>query len=183
MSEDRLDRAIDGAVREMMRADPRPGLRARVLARLAAPPPRGAWWPRLSFAALAVATVIVVAALLRTDVAQPPAPAPQTVARTSPSEPPPPAVTTPSPATAAPENRAASGVRREALPAPPRIDPVFGGTPGRVSAASLPGSPAGEGGASLPAVVPGPPPLVIREIAVEPLVVEPIRIAPLFPPR
>jgi hypothetical protein len=183
MSENRVDRAIDRAVREMMSAEPRPGLRARVLARMAAPAPRGIWWPRLSFAALAAAALIVVATLLRTDVPQPGREAaPPLATRTAPSEPSaaaPPAATAPGVRPPA----AASGVRRESLPPPPRMDAVFGGSLAGVTAASVAPADALFLDHAAPEPLAGPPPLLVREITVEPLVVEPIRIPPMFPPR
>ena len=64
MTEGDLDRAIDEAVREMMRVESSADVRARVLPRLRRSEPRLFTWPRLVFAA---ATVLLLAfALLRT---------------------------------------------------------------------------------------------------------------------
>jgi hypothetical protein len=55
-----LDAAIDRAVRDMMSAEPRAGLRERVLAELAGDPVHAAWWPRLAFGSAAIAVAIVI---------------------------------------------------------------------------------------------------------------------------
>jgi hypothetical protein len=55
-----LDAAIDRAVRDMMRAEPRADLRQRVLAELAGEPARAAWWSRLAFGSAAVAVAVVI---------------------------------------------------------------------------------------------------------------------------
>jgi hypothetical protein len=63
-SSSRLDRAIDRAVRDMVQADPRPGFRRRVLARLDPEPVRSSLLWRLAAAggALAVLVLIVMVA-------------------------------------------------------------------------------------------------------------------------
>ena len=63
-SDERLDEAIDRAVRDMMNVEPRPGLRERVLAELNGPPARIALWPRLAFGGAALAVAAVLVALL-----------------------------------------------------------------------------------------------------------------------
>jgi hypothetical protein len=54
-----LDAAIDGAVRELMGAEPRADLRERVLSELAGPSSRAVLWPRFAFGLVAAAAVIV----------------------------------------------------------------------------------------------------------------------------
>ena len=67
MSGDRLDDAIDGAVREIMGTEPPAGLRQRVIRRLAEPE-RRAWFavPRLAFVAAVVLAVAVGAFVMLT---------------------------------------------------------------------------------------------------------------------
>jgi hypothetical protein len=66
MSETRLDRSLDAALREMVAEEGSPDLRRRVLARLAEPPPRRAMrWPALA-AAAGIAVAVASVALLRT---------------------------------------------------------------------------------------------------------------------
>jgi len=56
-----MNRWLDRALRERANAEPRNGLEARVLARLAAEPPkRLAWWPVIAI----VAAVVVIAVAL-----------------------------------------------------------------------------------------------------------------------
>ena len=65
MSGDRLDDAIDGAVREIMGTEPPAGLRQRVIRRLAEPE-RRAWFavPRLAFVTAVVLAVAVAFVML-----------------------------------------------------------------------------------------------------------------------
>ena len=67
MSGDRLDDAIDGAVREIMGTEPPAGLRQRVIRRLAEPE-RRAWIavPRLAFVTAVVLAVAVGAFVMLT---------------------------------------------------------------------------------------------------------------------
>lgn len=67
MSGDRLDDAIDGAVREIMGTEPPAGLRQRVIRRLAEPE-RSAWFaaPRLAFVAAVLLAVAVGAFVMLT---------------------------------------------------------------------------------------------------------------------
>ena len=67
MSGDRLDDAIDGAVREIMGTEPPAGLRQRVIRRLAEPE-RRAWFaaPRLAFVAAVLLAVAVGAFVILT---------------------------------------------------------------------------------------------------------------------
>jgi hypothetical protein len=60
-----LDDAIDRAVQELVCAEPRPGLRRRVLDGLHAPPARRSWIPRLLVPVGAIAAVVMLAILLK----------------------------------------------------------------------------------------------------------------------
>ena len=72
MSGDELDDAIDAAVRDIMRAEGPPGLRQRVLRRLAAPEPRRfAAVPRLAVVAAVVVAVAIGALVARRGPAAP----------------------------------------------------------------------------------------------------------------
>jgi hypothetical protein len=59
-----LDAAIDRAVRDLMRAEPRTDLRERVLAEIASAPARAVWRPRLAFASAALAVAAVALLVL-----------------------------------------------------------------------------------------------------------------------
>jgi hypothetical protein len=144
----RLDTAIDRAVRQMMQAEPPPGLRRRVLRRLEAPAAPFAWWPRLGLAAATVAAVLLAVVYLRPATPERPVTPPEQVLAQAPlpvmpppdadgpgasvpvAEPPPAPMTTPSDPARTP--------RVERLPDPPRVDDVFGARPdGRVAAATV----------------------------------------------
>jgi hypothetical protein len=155
----RLDAAIDRAVRHIMDTAPPPGLRRRVLARIQAPAPGTAfaWWPRLGFAAAAMAAVLLAIVYLRPDAGLPsPQPVDVVAQGPAPTVPLPPVTPEIDDETAAPLSspaaiaRPAPGTgpqpRIERLPDPPRMDPVFGSKPdGRVAAASVaPPDPLGE---------------------------------------
>jgi hypothetical protein len=64
---DPADAAIDRAVREIMSAEPRPGFRQRVFARLSREPQRSAlWsWPRLAIGAVGALAIILVIVMSR----------------------------------------------------------------------------------------------------------------------
>jgi hypothetical protein len=68
----RLDAAIDRAVRDLMRAEPRAGLRERVLAELAGEPARTVWWPRVAFGSAAAVVAVVVVLMMLNRPAPPP---------------------------------------------------------------------------------------------------------------
>lgn len=190
---DRIDRAIDRAVRDMMWIDPPAGLRRRVLSRLEAPARRASLFPRFALAAAALAVLAIGAVLLR----QGPPPAtvsPSTVTVAAPPKTVEPNVRLNPPAPpvverAAPRRTAA---RRDGLIRMPAIANVFGPPDGRVAGASVaePGAvrPAGiEPGTSAdatPAIFPSstPSPSQIDELIIPPLEVKPLQIAPL-PPR
>jgi hypothetical protein len=59
-----LDAAIDRAVREMMRVEPRADLRERVMAELVEEPARATWWPRLAFGSAALAAAVLIVLML-----------------------------------------------------------------------------------------------------------------------
>jgi hypothetical protein len=151
MTEDKLDREIDRAVRHMMRAESRPGMRARVLARLDGAPRRAWLRPSIAVAAMTAAAVLLAVFLFRPnpavapglDVARSQPPAPEAAAP-PPAQPAVERVPGQSTATAATPGAAPAPVsrgaqpqapRREELPPPPRVDDVFGPRSNRVSAA------------------------------------------------
>jgi hypothetical protein len=71
-----LDKAIDRAVREMLDVEPPTDLRARVVARIDAPPVAGFQWPVSSFqrfAALAIAAALLVLVVTFARRSEPPA--------------------------------------------------------------------------------------------------------------
>jgi hypothetical protein len=116
LSDRQLDDAIDRAVRDLMSAEPRPDLRARVLAELEGTPARPAFWPRLAFGGAVVALAAILVALLL------PRPAERTDdARIASMRPPSTAAqTAPTPTPPAPERgpASASSVNRTDRPAP-----------------------------------------------------------------
>jgi hypothetical protein len=64
LSDRQLDDAIDRAVRDLMRVEPRADLRARVLAELEAAPARLTPWPRLAVGGAVLALAAILLALL-----------------------------------------------------------------------------------------------------------------------
>jgi hypothetical protein len=157
----RLDAAIDRAVRRMMAAEPPPGLRRRVLARLEPTAAAIAWWPRLGVAAATMAAIALAVVYMNPGPQRPPpAEAPGVVAEASSPVMPPPDVTpeadtpmTPAAEAPAPATQAERAPRVERLPDPPRMDDVFGTRPdGRVAAATVDAPAVG------PRVVPEPLP-------------------------
>src|SRR5262245_61157193 len=64
VGDDRIDRAIDRAVRAMIQIDPPAGLRRRVLSRLDAPL-RAPFLPRFAFAAAALAVLVIAIMVIR----------------------------------------------------------------------------------------------------------------------
>jgi hypothetical protein len=89
MDDKQIDHAIDRAVREMMQVDPRPGMRARVIARVSRPEPRTNPWMRITAAGSLVAALLFVTIMLgRPEPA--PGPTPTTIAeapRSAPQQP------------------------------------------------------------------------------------------------
>jgi hypothetical protein len=176
-SEPDLDEAIDRAVRDIMSAEPRPGLRGRVLERLEHP--RTAWFtvPRFAAAAAVLASVVLAVFLLTR-----PAPVePTSVAETQPVLPAPPVV--------APRQDPGS------VPPPPdpkrtvkaRVPPAFP-APGTVAAANVPETMAFAADVpDLPRIVvvdgiPAPA-IVFDKITIQPIAMPPIVIDPIRPPR
>ena len=187
----RLDNAIDRAVRGMMQVDPAPGLRIRVVDRIAKTPAR----PSLRFSFAAAAALLVVAfasiglfrALRSDDTIQPgtagaPAAETATVNRQ-------PDVTTqappkvPAPAAVTPPRGAVE---------PPRVLPrpsvLFSGPRDRVRAASVrPGAIGNvdDAGYVLPPTTPVPEglvpisPIAIAPISIAPIVIPPLTVTPL----
>lgn len=180
-----LDGAIDAAVREMMRVDPRPGLRQRVT-RAIGPrrQPVGGFRAGLAWAAaLTIVAAGSVLVLRSPEPAQPPA-----ISRGVTAPPAAPAVPSTVPHAAAvvppPGTPRAPAPRRE--PAP---ESIFGPRADRVAAASLP-SPGASGGAppvaesvvpatETPGGVPAIAPIVLTPIQVAPIAVEPLSVSPV----
>jgi hypothetical protein len=187
-SRTRVDEAIDRAVRELMRRDTPAGFRARVLARLDAPPRRMAMWPALATAAGVLAVAAIGLVVLREPVTDAPShPVPVAASGPAPAGP---ATDAPRrPETAPPA--ADSPVRRA-----PRAEPVrtatFGPRDGRVAAASLavPRPEPADAGPAPAAIVEsvaetaGPSPIAVRPLASpNPIEIAPITVPPLQIPR
>jgi hypothetical protein len=190
---DRIDRAIDRAVRDMMWTDPPAGLWRRVLSRLEAPLRRPSLLPRFALAAAALVVVSTVAVLLRQS-SLPPANAPRSTAAFAGSTktlPPPSRVAPPTPP-AAPDAAATRRTppRRSSLIRMPAIGNVFGPSDGRVSGATLVEPGAARSLTIEGAIDPRPPddaaaaapPWAPAPLTLAPLEVKPLQIAPL-PPR
>jgi hypothetical protein len=180
-AEGAVDRAIDRAVRQIMSAEPPPGLRRRVMARLEAPAPRPSLVPRVALAAAALAAVVLAVILLRPS---PPAvldtvrtdaePATRTV-----TAPPAPAAEIRPPARAAVDAPPRRTLTREAIPMP-RIANVFGARAARAEAAAAAVDDvvfSQEDTVPRAADLPGmPPPITVSRIAIAPLEVERLRV-------
>ena len=193
-----LDDAIDRAVHELVKADPRPGFRRRVMAKVNAPARRSSWPVRYLVPAAAMAAMLLLAAWLIPDAQPVLAPSGTQVAeqRETPAPSQTPAVATPAAAPLAPSERSESSgpapsERSESSGrrTPPRRDqPVqftFGPPSGQVAATSLDRAvepaplaterhdePAPEGPAALPMVR-------IRPIEVQPILIKPIELKPI----
>lgn len=86
MSDDRIDKAIDRAVQDMLGVEPRAGFAARLRSRLEAPRRRPLVWPALA-SAVAVAAIIVFVVVSREPAGVSPAlPPVQSAARAAPPE-------------------------------------------------------------------------------------------------
>jgi hypothetical protein len=184
-TEDRLDVAIDRAVREMLDVEPPAGLRGRVLDRLERPR-RGLGWMWIA-APIAAAAVIVLAVMLpwRGDprsVTPPPQVAvttPPQAPRLAPSSTPPPRG--PSPSTAGVPR--ASGPQRTGGTARPAGE-------GTLSAATVPAFAESDAGidplapiAPITVAVARPANITPAEIVISPLApITEVQIAPLSPP-
>ena len=178
-----LDDAIDRAVHELVQAEPRPGLRRRVIAKVNAPAKRSSWAVRFLLPASAMAAVILLAVWLRP--VTPPAaevPAPQVVQQQPTAAPPrvQAPVTIPSAPAAAPVVARRSSPRRQ-----PPVQFSFGAANDRVSATSVtePADRAARPIDSAGAPVIDPPmalpPIHIAPIEVQPIVIKPIEVKPI----
>lgn len=179
-----LDRAIDLAVRNMMSAEPRPGLPGRVLAQLETPARRAVLLPRLTFAAAALAAIVIAVLVLRpSPPAEPDGAQPVAVAgdvrpapiETKSAEPP-----------AAPRAAAARSARSAPTSTPipmPRVTNVFGERNARVEPATAAVDdvvfPPSADPAPVEPPIAAPAPISIREITIAPLQVQLIRVDPL----
>lgn len=184
----RLDRAIDGAVRQLMTVDPAPDLRRRITDRLAEPARRA--WLVPAMAAAAVAVVVIATVLLQPQAPQP-VPEPS-IARSqaqpagSAPEPQPAAATPQSGSRVAPEPgpRPLGPVARTAPAAPlqtPAPPDIFGPRTDRVSAANVHPEDSGVPVDAAQGPVTGVPDLEpIDPIAIPPLVIEPIVVSPVI---
>jgi hypothetical protein len=149
-----LDNAIDRAVREMLDAEPPPGLRGRVIDRIESPR-RGFAWIWIA-APVAAAAIVVLAVLLPSKSAPPVVEPVTTVATKETTAPPQPATSTPPPAvTQVPSQPAIARV----TPRPVRRQPSAATT---VAAASV------EAGADIAWLEPLPGPEAIDVAALEP---------------
>ena len=178
-----LDDAIDRAVHELVQADPRPGLRRRVIAKVNAPAKRASWTIRLLLPAGAMAAIVLLAVWLR-PVTPPHAETPAAqVVQQQPTAPAP-QVQAPAPMASAP---AAPPVvaRRSSPRRQPPVQFTFGGPNDRVSATNVtepvdrPVIPAGSPvtpAVDLPTTL---PPLYVAPIEVKPIVIKPIEIKPI----
>jgi hypothetical protein len=195
-----IDRAIDQAVRKMMRVDPPAGLRRRVMARIEAgpgtrgflgslrigPPSRSIVVP--AFAVAAALAILVLGVIATRNNGLPPssADAPAVavaekapaggsrVARAMPD-----AAPAPRPPRVATPRRA--GFRREPIPMAPVAD-IFGTRETSIAAASDPTADAvwtAPAAAGIDDSVAAPAPLVVRPVGVPPIDTPPIVIAPL----
>ena len=181
-----IDDAIDHAVRDIMRLEPRAGFRGRVLGRLeqAGRAANASWFtlPGFAVAMAVLAMAIAIAALLRTNGAVAPADAPVVAQKEAPAPVEVRPIAPPAPATVEPSAKTPA-VR-------PRREPaVVFPPPGVVTAASVPDPaavPAGASpgpGAGSELIVITPAPLAIMPLIVPPIVIPPIVIAPTRPPR
>ena len=177
-----IDRAIDRAVRDIMRVDPPAGLRRRVMARIEAPPRRSILFPRFTVAAAALAVLVLTVVLMR-PTAPAPAPIQQAAAPAAPAAAPRPV--TPAPAKVTAASRPATGPKIEKIRMPP-VANVFGSGSG-VSSTSLRDAP---DAARVETVDQGPAepagvlaPIAVRPLNVPPIAVEPLRIPTIAPPK
>jgi hypothetical protein len=184
MSDARLDKAIDRAVREMLDVEPPAGLRGRVLDRIKQPR-RGIGWMWIA-APVAAAAVIILAVLAPWR-----QPAPRVVAPSSPS-----IATVDLPPTVPPVTAPASqdSPKTVTIPTghatPPGRQPASGRAPERIVVAAV--LPAADASAIDPlspiapiTVAPArPADIAPKEIAISPLApIAELQIAPLSPPE
>lgn len=206
-----VDDAIDRAVRQVVRIDPRPGLEMRVRSRLAVPPPRPSIYSsRLAAFGAALAMLVLVASLLRSGSAPalvaPRVTAPQQVPGGEPAsarvEPltGAGAASGPDSSVPAPLSRPAAVGQRERVKDPPRSNTVARTKPAlHAEAINMPpianlfGAAANtvaganlagleETPAAVPPAEPAAIPLEIADLPMAPLTVEPLRITPIRAP-
>jgi hypothetical protein len=171
---DAADRVIDRAVREIMGAEPRPGFRRRVLARLDEEP-RPLWtWTRVAVAGVGALAIIMALVIARQgnrraeDV-------PQVVDRQPVSVPAqPPAAPAKPTSRRSPESAIASNVQTK----PRRVGPESPRSETRiVRAASLSSSMTAAGDAGVD------PTAGEQSVVVDPIIIAPLSMAPLVPPQ
>ena len=184
-SERHIDDAIDRAVRDIMRAEPRAGLRGRVLTEIERPSRRVPFRPAFAAAALLAVAAVVVAVLLR------PAPlsAPDSTAarQEQPAPPPAPAPVVQTPTVAPPTVVDSTQRVPQKNPRSPQRDRVGFPPHGTVAAASvpvdlepaaalvsLPDSAVGTADAKTPE-----PPIVVPRIEIAPIAISPIVVTPI----
>ena len=186
MATDRhIDDAIDQAVRDIMRAEPRAGLRGRVLLEIEQPSRRFQFRPAFAGAALLAVAAVLVAVLLRPA----PSSAPESTAARQDRPAPVPAPAPEVKAPPVPPPAAVDSADRGPQPAPrPRKgDRVVFPPSGMVAAASvpvdaeptvalvsLPDSAVGTADAQTPE-----PPIVVPRIEIAPIAIPPIVITPI----
>jgi len=179
-SDQHIDDAIDQVVRDIMRAEPRAGLRGRVLTEIERPSRRFQLRPAFAGVALLAVAAVLVAVLLRPT----PSSRPESTAarQEQPAPAPAPELTTPAVAPPAPIH--SSGGRR---PARPDRDRVVFPPQGMVAAASvpvdvepavalasIPDSAVGTADANTPE-----PPIVVPRIEIAPIIISPIVTTPI----
>src|SRR5262245_31581412 len=187
-AESPIDRAIDRAVRDIMRVDPPAGLRRRVMARIEAAPRRSILFPRFTVAAAALAMLLLTIVVLTKKTVPPPASPPEAASRPIPAAPPvdaqqPPAAVAEAPVTSA--DRPSTGPTVEAIRMP-RVANVFGSSSG-ASATALRDAPerseeeTAAGRFAEPAGALAP--IAVRPLTVPSITVEPLRITTIAPPK
>jgi hypothetical protein len=170
-----LDDAIDRAVHELVQAEPRPGLRRRVIAKVNAPARRSSWAIRVLLPAGAMAAIVLLAMWLRPGTTQPAEPPVSQVVQQQPATAPP-QVEAPAPITSAPTAPPAVARRSSPRRQPP-VQFAFGAPTDRVSATSVtkpldrPAAPADGPGAPAMDLPMALPPLHIAPIEVKPTAV------------
>jgi hypothetical protein len=188
MASDRqLDDAIDRAVRDIMRAEPRTGLRGRVLTEIERQPRGFVFRRAFAGAALLAVAAVLVAVLMRPSRT----PAPERIAvrqeqpAAAPAAPASPVIVTPQappPPPSDPPSRppATRPLQGNQVAFPPQGTVTAANAPVAAEAAvtlvSLPDSAIGTADAKTPE-----PPIVVPRIEVRPISVPPIAITPMLP--
>jgi hypothetical protein len=177
-----LDDAIDRAVHELVQAEPRPGLRRRVIAKVNAPAKQSSWAIRFLLPAGAMAAIVLLAVWLRPVASPAQAPAPQVVEqqRAAPS----PEVLARAPIASAPAP-APVIARRSSPRRQPPVQFTFGAPSDRIAATSVtnpsdrPAIPVESAEASAIDTPMALPPIHIAPIEVKPIVIKPIEVKPI----